>query len=76
MSTIDPYKLKYFDEAGFCLPDVGKPTYGHSQINTKCVEIGRYLSAPNVTLNLPIGLDGVVYANTEDGASDTLKFPR
>ena len=28
--TVDPYKLKFFDESGIKLPDVGKPNYGHS----------------------------------------------
>lgn len=74
MSAIDPYKLKYFDEAGFALPGIGKPHYGHSLVNTDCIEVGRHANSPNVTLNMLIGLEGLLYANTEDGASDTLKF--
>lgn len=74
VGNIDPHRLKYFDEAGFALPGVGKPNYGHSLINTPCVEIGRHLNSPNVTLNMLTGLQGLLYANTEDGASDTLKF--
>lgn len=74
VSTVDPYKLKFFDEAGFALPGVGKANYGHSAANHPCVEIGRHLGAPNVTLNMLIGLEGVLYANTEGGATDTLAF--
>ncbi len=74
VSTIDPYKLKYFDEAGFILPGVGKPNYGHLLVNTACIEVGRHVNSPNVTLNMLIGLEGLLYANTEDGVSDTLKF--
>ena len=74
LSEIDPYKLKYFDESGFRLPDCGRPNYGHSPVNTPCIEIGRYLSSPNVTLNLLIGLQGVLYANTLDGMSNTESF--
>ena len=44
------------------------------QIILVTVEIGRHLGAPNVTLNMLIGLEGVLYANTEDGATDTLAF--
>ena len=68
------YRIKFFDEAGFRLPDVSRPNYGHSIINTPCVEVGRYLTTPNVTLNLLIGLEGILYANTENGASNTLTF--
>lgn len=74
MSTINPHRIKCFDEAGFKLPDVGRPNYGHSLVNTPCLEVGRYLSTPNVTLNLLMGIEGVLYANTEDGASDTASF--
>ena len=28
VSSVDPYKLKFFDEAGFALPGVGKANYG------------------------------------------------
>ena len=34
-------------------------------------EIGRHLGAPNVTLNMLIELEGVLYANIEDGTTDT-----
>ena len=74
ISSADPYKLKFFDEAGFALPGVGKANYGHSLANHPCVEIGRHLCVPNVTLNMLIGLEGILYANTEDGATDTLAF--
>ena len=58
VSSVDPYKLKFFDEAGFALPGVGKANYGHSAANHPCVEIGRHLGAPNVSLNMLIGLKG------------------
>lgn len=74
MSSVDPYRVKFFDECGFRLPDECRPNYGHSLVNKPCVEIGRYLNTPNATLNLLIGLEGVLYANTEDGATDTLTF--
>jgi hypothetical protein len=66
VNAIDPYKLKYFDEAGFVLPGVGKPNYGHLLVNTACVEVGRHVNSPNVTLNMLIGLEGLLCANTED----------
>ncbi|XP_078382244.1 uncharacterized protein LOC144664917 [Oculina patagonica] len=74
ISTVDPYKLKFFDESGIKLPDVGRPNYGHSLCGTPAVEIVRYANSPNVTLNLMCGLDGIVYANTVDGNSNSFSF--
>lgn len=74
MSCVNPYRVKCFDESGFRMPDFCRPSYGHSVVNTPCVEIGRYINAPNVTLNLLIGLQGVLYANTENGATDVQTF--
>ena len=52
LSKVDPYKTKCFDEAGFRSPDCGRPNYGHSPVNTPCIDVGRYLNSPNVTFNL------------------------
>jgi len=74
ISTIDPYRLKFFDESGFKLPNVANPSYGHSLVGTRCVEIFRNAQSPNITLNLLCGVDNLMYANTVRGATDTLKF--
>jgi len=50
MSTVDPCKIKCFDEAGFKLPDVANPNCGHSAVGEPCIEIKRYIDAPNVAL--------------------------
>ena len=42
--TVDLYKLKFFDESGIELPDVGKPNYGHSLKGTPAVEISRNMN--------------------------------
>ena len=74
ISTVEPYRLKYFDESGINLPDVGNPKYGHSSVGAPCVEIFRRAQSPNVTLNLLCGADKILYANTVNGATNTLKF--
>ena len=74
ISTVDPYKLKFFDESGIKLPDVGRPNYGHSLIGTPAVEIVRYATSPNITLNFMCGVDRILYANTVDGNSNALTF--
>lgn len=56
VSSVDPYKLKFFDEAGFALLGVGKANYGHSATSHPCVGISRHLGDPNVTLNMFIRL--------------------
>ena len=69
-----PYKLKFFDEAGFALASVGKANYGYSLAYHPCVEISKHLCFPNATLNMLVGLRGNLYANRGDGATDTLAF--
>ena len=59
------------------LPDVSKPNYGHAPKCLPCIEIGRHLDAPNVTLQLLIGLDGIMFAaiiNDNTGAIEFLYF--
>lgn len=74
ISTVDSYKLKFFDESGIKLPDVGKPNYGHSLKGTPGVENSRNVNSPNITLNLMCGLDGIIYANTINGTSNSMTF--
>ena len=74
IKTVNPANLKFFDECGIKLPDVGRPNYGHSLIGTPAVEVMRNMHSPNITLNLLCGLDGVIYANTIDGSSNSITF--
>ena len=74
ISTVDPFKLKFFDESGIKLPDIANPNYGHSSVGKPCVEIFRNMQTPNITLNLLCGADKIMYANTVRGASNTVKF--
>jgi transposase len=74
LHQINPYKLKFMDESGFRLPDVGKPSYGHSLKEVSCVEIHRYSQSPNDTLFLMIGLNGIMHAKVSGGASDSAKY--
>ena len=74
ISTVDLRKRKFFDKSGLKLPDIANPNYGHSHIGTPCVEMFQNMQMPNITLNLLCGADGIMYANTVCGASDTLTF--
>lgn len=69
----DPYKVKYFDESGFKI-SVANRNFGHSKVGEKCIEIGRYHASPNITLNLLVGLGGVMYYNFVDGPSNSAHY--
>ena len=70
----DPMKIKFFDESGFRLPEARLRHYGYAPSGLPCVEIQRYMATPNLTFNFLAGLDGVNYANTIDGATNTIEF--
>ena len=66
-------KLKFCDESGFKVTDTTK-TYGHSPSGERCVEIGKYVATPNLTLNFMVSLDGVSYFNFIEGPANTDNF--
>lgn len=72
----DPFKLKFFDEAGIKIPNEYKRTYGFAPIGERCIEMIRYHESPNITLNVLAGMEGVKYANIVDGPADTVDFLR
>ena len=74
LSSKDATRVKFFNEAGTKIPDVGTRTYGHSVIGTRCVEIVQKPESPNNTLNLLISLDGPGYYNILSGATNTARF--
>ena len=74
LSAKDPAKLKFFDEAGIKLPDVGGRSYGHSAIGVRCVEVVRKSESPNATLNLLVSLSGPEYYNVIRGPTNTVRF--
>ncbi|MEW8546428.1 MAG: IS630 family transposase, partial [Candidatus Thiodiazotropha sp.] len=70
----DPVRIKFMDEAGFCLPDAASATRGHAPVGQRCVEIQDIKKSQNLTLNLLIGIEGVLYINFVHGASNTAEF--
>jgi len=70
----DPKRLKFFDEAGVKLPDVGTRLYGHAPIGERCVEIVRKAESPNSTINMIVSLNGPEYYDVIDGATNTVEF--
>ncbi len=74
LSSKDPYKLKFFDEAGIKVPCVGTRTYGHSAKGTRSVEVIRKHESPNKTLSMLVSLEGPVYHNIVHGGTNTARF--
>lgn len=74
VSSLPPEKIKFFDEAGIHC-GMGNPVYGNSLKGTTAIEITRgNKKGANITLNLLCGLEGVLYANTLEGASNSIQF--
>ena len=42
MATVDPYRVKFYDESGFKLPDVAFKKFGHARRAGRCFEIGKH----------------------------------
>lgn len=74
LSSKDPTKDKFFDEAGIKTPDCGTRLYGNSPVGEPCVEIARKVESPNYTLNLLLSLNGAEYYNITDGPTNTVEF--
>ena len=74
INTKDPHHVKYYDEAGIKLPDVGTRKYGHSPVGERCMEVVRKAQSPNLTLSAMCSLNGIEYAKVIDGATNTVEF--
>lgn len=73
LSQKDVHRIKYFDEAGFNSRDCS-PIYGHALRGERAVEVSSKAKSTNLTLNLMIGVNGVVHCNIVDGATDTIQY--
>ena len=59
INTKDPYRVKFYDEAGIKMPDVGTRKFGHSPVGERCVEVSRKAQSPNLTLSALCSLNGI-----------------
>lgn len=74
LSSKDPSRIKFFDEAGVKTPNVGTRLYGNAPSGERCVEVIRKTESPNVTLNMLISVQGPEYFTLFDGATDIIHF--
>lgn len=68
--TKQPHQIKFMDESGFKITCANR-NHGHSEKGTPCIEIGRYIPGRNLSLNLLVSVDCVLYYNFIDGPSNT-----
>ena len=74
VSSLPPEKIKFFDEAGIHY-GIGNPVYGNSLKGTPAIEVTRgNQKGANISLSLLCGMEGVLYANTVEGASNSINF--
>ena len=73
LKSKDVRTIKFFDEAGIKVPDVGK-LYGHSPVGERCVEVIRKSESPNTTLNMLVSYEGVQFYHLVDGVTNTVEF--
>lgn len=74
LAAKDPAKIKFFDEAGVKIPEIGTRLYGSAPVGERCVEVVKKVESPNATLNLLISVNGPEYMNIIDGATNTVHF--
>ena len=75
MATVPKHKVKFFDEAGLDLL-VCNPVYGHSEKNTRAVEVVSGKKGPSWTLMLLCSLDGIDYAKMIPVPANTVEYLR
>ena len=74
MSRVDPYRIKFRDEASFALSDCALEKYGHSPAGEKCIEISRHVAGPKVSLLLLIGMDGIPCQSSKSDGIQGFEF--
>ena len=73
MSQVDPSKVHFFDESSV-KRTTGNHIYGHAKRGKRAVEVKRYASDCNYTLNLLQNRFGITHYNLLEGASNGLEM--
>ena len=73
MSQVDPSKVHFFDESSV-KRTTGNRIYGHAKRGKRAVEVKRYASDCNYTLNLLQSRFGITHYNLLEGASNGLEM--
>ena len=72
-SNLDPTSMHFFDECSV-IKTTGNRRYGHSAIGSIAVEIQRYASNANFTVNVLHGIFGIDHVNILNGPSNGLEL--
>lgn len=73
ISIYQPYQLHFFDESGVT-KTTGNRIYGSSYVGEPAIEVQRYASNANYTINLLHSMTGVDFYNILDGPSNGLEM--
>ena len=73
MSQVDPSRVHFFDECSV-KRTMGNRVYGHATRGKRAVEVKRYASDCNYTLNLLQSRFGITHYNLLEGASNGLEM--
>lgn len=73
ISMFNPHKIHFFDECSV-IRTTGNRVYGNSTRGTPAIEIQRYASNANYTVNLLHSSQGVDNFNILDGPSNSLEL--
>ena len=73
IATYSPQKQHHFDESSV-IRTTGNRTYGHSYRGTPAVEIQRFASNANFTINCLVSYFGIDYYDVIEGASNGLEM--
>ncbi|XP_028407133.1 uncharacterized protein LOC114529512 [Dendronephthya gigantea] len=73
MSQVDPSRVHFFDECSV-KRTTGNRVYGHAERGRRAVEVKRYASDCNYTINLLQSRFGITHFNLLEGASNGLEM--
>lgn len=73
ISQIDPSKIHFFDESSVIKTTCNR-TYGSSTVGCRAIEVQRYSSNANYTVNLLMSCIGVDYFNILEGPSNGMEL--
>jgi hypothetical protein len=74
VQTFDINKLRFMDECGFQPSTANKRFYGYGRKGESIVNISQHLTGSNVTLNLVLGFDNILFGTVQETTSDHFSY--
>jgi transposase len=74
VQTFDISKLRFMDECGFQPSSANRRFYGYGRRGQSIVNVSKHLTGSNVTLNLVLGFDNIVFGTVQETTSDRFSY--